>query len=143
MRQFEPSIGPATNDDLGLPDALFIIADTLLIFDHRLRRLLVVANAFIDEHDSPEAAYQDACLRVQGLIETLNVELHVPPLNGLADFETPKASSNTTQQEYEQMVLKAKEYIAAGDAFQVVPSQRFETDFAGTPCRPLPRPATH
>ena len=133
VRQFEPSIGPATNDDLGLPDALFIIADTLLIFDHRLRRLLVVANAFIDEHDSPEAAYQDACLRVQGLIEKLNVELHVPPLNGLADFETPKATSNTTQQEYEQMVLKAKEYIAAGDAFQVVPSQRFETDFAGTP----------
>ena len=44
-----------------------------------------------------------------------------------------KNTSNTTQQEYEQMVLKAKEYIAAGDAFQVVPSQRFETDFAGTP----------
>ena len=83
MRQFEPSIGPATNDDLGLPDALFIIADTLLIFDHRLAPAIVVANAFIDEHDSPEAAYQDACLRMQGIIETLNVELHVPPLNGL------------------------------------------------------------
>ena len=49
VRQFEPSIGPATKDELGLPDALFIIADTLLIFDHRLHRLLVVANAFIDE----------------------------------------------------------------------------------------------
>ncbi len=133
VRQFEPSIGPAAKDELGLPDALFIIADTLLIFDHRLRRLLVVANAFIEEHTSVQEAYQDAHTRVEKLIEILNTELHVAPLNGLAEFETPEASSNTTQKEYEQMVLKAKEYIAAGDAFQIVPSQRFETDFSGSP----------
>ena len=133
VRQFEPSIGPAAKDELGLPDALFIIADTLLIFDHRLRRLLVVANAFIDEHDSPDGAYLDACARIQAQIEKLDTEFHVAPLNGLAEYETPKAESNTTQEEYEQMVLKAKEYIAAGDAFQIVPSQRFETDFSGSP----------
>lgn len=133
VRQFEPSIGPATKDELGLPDALFIIADTLLIFDHRLRRLIIVANAFIDEHDNPGAAYQDACQRIQSLVAKLDTKLHVAPLNGLAEYETPKAASNTTQEEYEQMVLKAKEYIAAGDAFQIVPSQRFETDFSGSP----------
>ena len=133
VRQFEPSIGPAAKDELGLPDALFIIADTLLIFDHRLRRLFVVANAFIDEHESPEEAYRDACARIQAQIEKLDTELHVAPLNGLAEYETPKAISNTSQEEYEQMVVKAKEYIAAGDAFQIVPSQRFETDFVGTP----------
>lgn len=133
VRQFEPSIGPAAKDELGLPDALFIIADTLLIFDHRLRRLLVVANAFIDEHESHDEAYRDACQRIQSLVNQLNTELHVAPLNGLAPYQTPQANSNTTQEEYEQMVLKAKEYIAAGDAFQIVPSQRFETDFSGSP----------
>jgi len=63
----------------------------------------------------------------------LATPLHIPPLNGLVEFETPEASSNTTQEEYEGMVTQAKEYIAAGDAFQIVPSQRFETDFSGSP----------
>ena len=133
VRQFEPSIGSPAKDELGLPDALFIIADTLLIFDHRLHRLLVVANAFLDEHDTPESAYQDAQKRIAKLIKKLETKLHIPPLNGLASFDTPEATSNTTQAEYEAMVTKAKEYIAAGDAFQIVPSQRFETSFSGTP----------
>ena len=105
----------------------------MLIFDHRLRRLIVVANAFLDEHDSAEAAYQNACDRISAMIKKLDQPLHIPPLNGLAEFETPEARSNTTQEEYENMVLQAKEYIAAGDAFQIVPSQRFETDFSGSP----------
>ncbi len=133
VRQFEPSIGAAPKDELGLPDALFIIADTLLIFDQRLRRLIVVANAFVDEHATAEAAYQDAVSRIAGMIEKLDAPLHIPALNGLAQYETPEARSNTTQAEYEAMVVKAKEYIAAGDAFQIVPSQRFETDFTGSP----------
>lgn len=133
VRQFEPSIGPAAKDELGLPDALFIIADSLLIFDHLLRRLIVVANAFIDEFETPELAHADAQKRIARLIEKLDTPLHIPPLNGLATYQTPEAQSNTTQEEYEAMVLKAKEYIAAGDAFQIVPSQRFETDFSGSP----------
>ncbi|MGJ8677087.1 MAG: anthranilate synthase component I [Akkermansiaceae bacterium] len=133
VRQFEPSIGPAAKDELGLPDALFIIADTLLVFDHHLRRLIVIANAFIDEHDTPEQAHADCCAKISALIQKLDTPLHIPPLNGLADYETPVATSNTTQEEYEAMVLKAKEYITAGDAFQIVPSQRFETDYSGSP----------
>ncbi|MBT8038438.1 MAG: anthranilate synthase component I [Verrucomicrobiae bacterium] len=133
VRQFEPSIDTAPKDELGLPDALFIIADTLLIFDQRLRRLIVVANALIDEHDTPDDAYRDAVARITRMIEKLDAPLHIPALNGLAHYETPDAQSNTTQEEYESMVVKAKEYIAAGDAFQIVPSQRFETDFTGSP----------
>ncbi|MBK1831578.1 anthranilate synthase component I [Verrucomicrobiaceae bacterium R5-34] len=133
VRQFEPSIGIPAKDELGLPDALFIIAEDLLIFDHRLRRLIVVANAFLDEHADAEAAYQNARDRIASLIEKLHQPLHIPPLNGLAEFETPEAASNTSQEEYETMVEQAKEYIAAGDAFQIVPSQRFEVDFDGSP----------
>ena len=133
VRQFEPSIGAPAKDELGLPDALFVLAEDLLIFDHRLRRLIVVANAFIDEHESADAAFQNARDRITAMIKKLDKPLHIPPLNGLAEYDTPEAGSNTTQEEYEAMVLKAKEYIAAGDAFQIVPSQRFETEFTGSP----------
>ena len=59
--------------------------------------------------------------------------LHVPALNGLAPVEPAPAESNTTQAEFEDMVRRGKEYIAAGDVFQFVPSQRFTTDFNRSP----------
>ncbi|MGJ8697592.1 MAG: anthranilate synthase component I [Verrucomicrobiaceae bacterium] len=131
VQQFEPAVGDSPEDDLGLPESIFFLADTLVVFDHKLRRLLVVSNALLDEHESPEEAYATARGRIEAVIASLDRPLHVPPLNGLAEIEAPEPRSNTSQEEYEAMVLKAKDYIAAGDAFQVVPSQRFEADFDG------------
>ncbi len=131
-QQFEPTIKECPPDDLGLPESIFFLADTMVIFDHKLRRLLVVANAMLDEASSPGEAYAMAVGRIGALIGMLDRPLHVSPLNGLAEIEIPKPRSNTSQEEYEAMVLQAKEYIAAGDAFQVVPSQRFEADFEGS-----------
>jgi anthranilate synthase component 1 len=85
----------------------------------------------LDEASSPDEAYALAVGRIGAVIGMLDRPLHVSPLNGLADIKAPVPRSNTTQAEYEEMVLKAKDYIAAGDAFQVVPSQRFEVDFEG------------
>jgi anthranilate synthase component 1 len=133
VRQFEPSIGDPPVDDLGLPEAVFLLADTLLLFDHKLRRLIVVANAFVDEAATPEEAYAEAQGRIGALLEMLDRPLHVPALNGLQETELPEHQSNTSQEEYEGMVTRAKEYIGAGDIFQVVPSQRFETDFSAAP----------
>jgi anthranilate synthase component 1 len=133
VRQFEPSIGDSPPDDLGLPEAVFMIADSVLLFDHKLRRLLVVANAFLDEHATTEEAYFEAKGKIATLVEVLDRPFHVAPLDGLQDYETPEARSNTTQEEYESMVRAAKEYIGAGDIFQVVPSQRFETRFTAAP----------
>lgn len=133
VRQFEPTISTTPRDDLGLPEALFVIAGELIVFDHKLRRLLVIANVFTDDHDSLEQAYTCARERIATIAAKLEQPLEVPPLNGLADISPAHATSNTTQTEYESMVLQAKEYIAAGDAFQIVPSQRFETPFTGSP----------
>ncbi len=129
VRQFEPTIPEPPEDQLGIPDAVFVLADTLVVFDQKLHRLLVIANAFIDEHDSAEEAYVDARQRVAAVVEMLHRPLDVPALNGLAATATPEATSNTTRGEFEDMVLRGKEYIAAGDVFQFVPSQRFETPF--------------
>jgi len=133
VRHFEPSIGAMPPDDLGVPDAVFVLADTLVIFDHRLRRLLVVANAFIDDYDAPADAYAEARGRVAAMIEILNRPLHVPALNGLVPLDVPEARSNTKREDFEETVRRGKEYIAAGDVFQFVPSQRFETPFGGAP----------
>lgn len=129
VRQFEPTLGESPPDSLGVPDALFMLADTLLVFDHRLRRLQIIANAFLDEHASPAEAYAAASGRIHSIIEILNRPLHVPALNGLVEITDEPAVSNTTQAEYEQMVRDGKEFISAGDIFQFVPSQRFTTDF--------------
>ncbi|MEN8736852.1 MAG: anthranilate synthase component I [Akkermansiaceae bacterium] len=131
--QFEPAVAETPEDDLGLPESVFFLADTLVVFDHKLRRLFIVSNALLDEHDTPEEAYAVARGRIETVIASLDRPLHVPPLNGLAEIKAPEPRSNTSQEEYEAMVLSAKEYIAAGDAFQVVPSQRFEADFEGSP----------
>ena len=133
VRQFEPSIGPAPHDDLQIPDAFFMLADTLLVFDHRLRRLLVIANAFTEESDTAEDAYAHAKARVAAMVEILNRPLHTAALIGLTPPLSAVASSNTTQETFEENVRKGKEYIAAGDVFQFVPSQRFEAPYTGAP----------
>ncbi len=134
--QFEPTIKSSPEDDLGLPDSIFMIADTALIFDHKLRRLLVVGNGFISDDTNEEAvdkAYVDAVAKIEELLAQLDKAVHINPLNGLTDYPMPESISNTTQEEYERMVVKAQEYITAGDVFQVVTSQRFETEFTGEP----------
>ncbi|MGE9267898.1 MAG: anthranilate synthase component I [Verrucomicrobiales bacterium] len=133
IRQFEPAVSEVPEDDLGLPESVFVVADAVLVFDHKLRRVFVVANAFVDEHASPAEAYGAAKGRIASLLEMLDRPLHVSALNGLTEVEPPEPKSNTTQAEYEAMVREVKEYVAAGDAFQVVPSQRFEADFTGSP----------
>ncbi|MBK1828889.1 anthranilate synthase component I [Haloferula rosea] len=133
VRQFEPSVAEPPKDELGVPDAVFVLADTLVVFDQRLRRVLVIANAFLEEHATPDEAYAAAQGRIAATVEMLNRPLHVPALNGLAEVDACEAKSNTTQEEYENMVRQGKEYIAAGDVFQFVPSQRFETPFGRSP----------
>ncbi|HEY5811206.1 MAG TPA: anthranilate synthase component I [Terrimicrobiaceae bacterium] len=130
VRWFEPTIAPPTNDDLGVPDMFFLLAGTVIIFDHRRRRLKIVANAFI-EGDELEAAYDAAAREIEMILGKLRHPISFPPI--FTELEPPRGEtrSNTTPEEYYQMVNRAKEYIRAGDIFQMVPAQRFETPFTG------------
>ena len=133
VRQFEPTLGSPPPDALGIPDAMFMLADTLLVFDHRLRRLQIIANALIEDFGSVEEAYSAAKGRLESIVEILKRPLNVPPLNGLGTYPDVEARSNTGQEAYEAIVREGKEFIKAGDIFQFVPSQRFETDFDRPP----------
>lgn len=136
VRFFEPTLPPPPPDSLGIPDMVFFITDTVLVFDHKHRKLTVTANVLMDEHETPEKAYAWAGAQIQTIIDHLEQPLPVKPLQRFpADKTTalPAHISNTTREEYEGMVTKAREYIAAGDIFQVVPSQRLSTDYEGSP----------
>jgi anthranilate synthase component 1 len=133
VRFFEPTVPPPPPDPLGLPDMVFLITDTLVIFDHRFRKLQVLTSVFSGDGESDEAAYETARGKIDGIIAKLAAPMTVAPLSLMTEPAETEPRSNTTREEYEAMVLAGKEYILAGDIFQFVPSQRFEADFTGKP----------
>ncbi len=128
---FEPKVSLAQNDDLRLPEMLFMIPSSLLIFDHRLRTLQIVVNAFLDD-GSPEAVYARAAESAGAIVRRLAQPAKLPLVSS-EECETQSVRSNSRRDEFERAVERAKEYIRAGDIFQVVLSQRFESDFNGDP----------
>src|SRR6266446_1942211 len=131
IRFFEPKVPVARCDDLQLPELLFMLTSSILIFDHRLRSLKIVVNAFLDD-GPPRDVYARAAESIDHIIQQLAKSGDLP-LVPTADCETPLARSNLRREEFERAVEQAKEYIRAGDIFQVVLSQRFELDFSGGP----------
>jgi anthranilate synthase component I len=109
-------------DDLDIPDAKLLFFDNVVVFDHVRQRLYVVANVFRD------GTVDEANARLDRAIERLRAA-SVEPLAFPKDVETLPFRSTHTQQEFEQMVREAKEEIVAGEIFQIVLSQRWETDF--------------
>src|SRR5713101_2362024 len=128
---FEPKVPIASLDELQLPEALFMITNSLLIFDHRLRSLKIVVNAYLDD-GPPREVYARAAESIDEIRRQLTQSADLPLIPTL-DCETRPARSNFRPAEFELAVEQAREYIRAGDIFQVVLSQRFESDFGGDP----------
>ncbi len=125
----------APEDDRKLPDLSFAFYDRMVIFDHISKTVLVVANAFV-EPQNLQGCYEKACRRVDNLVERLQqgvADLQLTDIAPVGDVSRP-FQSNFTQAEFENAVRKCKEYINAGDIFQVVLSQRLK---ATTRARPF------
>ena len=118
---------------LDVPDVLFMITDTLVIFDNVTHMIKVVSNAHVNG-GSVAAAYRQAVKKIDGIVAKLKGrgKGQGSGVKGRKKKQA-KLTSNFSQAAYEQAVLKAKEYIKAGDIFQVVPSQRFETRISVEP----------
>ncbi len=125
VRYFEPKLEPQlqTSD---LPDAAFLLADTLVAFDHARRSLFLITHAF----DGDTAAAEQ---RLDEIEELLNSPISNLTQASPISTSPSSARSNLTQAEYESLVLRAKEHIAAGDIFQVVLSQRFSRETSAAP----------
>lgn len=127
---------PGTGD---LPPLCMVITDTLLIFDNLRQTLKVVATPYVARPERAEAAYTNACARIAAIIEQLRApRIRLPQLTPPAANE-PRATSvppsSFTREAFCAAVEQVREYILAGDAFQVVLSQRFSEPAAGA--RPL------
>ena len=122
---FEPTTARAEANTSDRDDAGFMLFDTVLAFDHVQHRILLIANARISGDEDLKSLYQFACAKIEFLEGELDRALSLKRTTG---GEALKLVSNFSQEGYESIVKKAKEYIAAGDVYQVVLSQRFEAE---------------
>jgi anthranilate synthase component I len=126
-------LGPPQPDPLNLPDAILVRPTITAIFDNVRDEITIVSPVWPEVGVNARTAYSRACERVLDTISDLE---RPPPASPSSPPDMPvnvEIQSNMTHAEYLALVKKAKEYIYAGDIFQVVPSQRFRRPFALSP----------
>jgi anthranilate synthase component 1 len=116
------------HDDYGLPLLNLALADTVVVFDHLRHRIRIVANACVDDGGA-ESAYRGARERIERWIDLLRAPMPEMPAGG--PYPPMNLRSNMTRERYLAGVARCREYIHAGDAFQIVFSQRFAADVGG------------
>ena len=119
----------APEDALGLPDMVLLLTRTFVVFDHFTQKAFVITNVPVG--DDLDGAYDDACRRCDDLIDRLGSELSAPS-HELSTEEPADYSSPVDEATYGGWVERCREHIYSGDAFQIVPSRRFEAPLAGS-----------
>jgi anthranilate synthase component 1 len=121
VRTVEP-LGEPNPDPLGLPDMALMLSDVLVVFDHLKHAVSILANVYGDEDlERSYAAAADTIAEVRAALAG-----PVPrPAQSLPERPMPDFASNMSREQFEAIVARIIEYIYAGDAFQVVPSQRW------------------
>jgi len=122
VRTVEP-LGPPNPDPLGLPDLALMLTNGLVVFDHLKHTVTLIANAYAEE--DLDASYDRALERIAELRWRLDGPVPRPPRPPASPREMPAFAANMTRREFEAVVGRIIEYIHAGDAYQVVPSQRW------------------
>lgn len=136
IRYFEPRVKTSSGPGLQLPDGRFMVVDSLLVFDHIARTIRIISQIHLNENETLQQSYDAAVARIDELERKLRGPLPPLPAGG-EPVDIPPAERrrpNTSAERYHEMVRIAKDYIAAGDIFQVVPSQRVDLP---TPAHPF------
>ena len=126
VHYFEPRVPPMPADPQGLPESVFMFADTLLVFDHLRHDIKIVSHVRL--YGDVERAYREATDKIDELARRLSQPLELPPdllRESPNPAESPEPKSNFSRPEYHRAVEKCVEYIYAGDVIQVVNSQRY------------------
>lgn len=134
IRQVE-AIPNKNSDALHIPDSIFIRPRTLVIFDNIMHKICIVSPIYEHSSSTKKSAddvYNEAKQRIETCIKKLAAPLPVADTNNLENYQM-NFKSDLTNAQFHGMVDQAKEYIAAGDIFQVVLSQRFSADFTLPP----------
>ncbi len=130
MVRMMEELPPPNPDPIGIPDAILVRPTVVIIFDSVLDALTMVTPVRPAAGITAERALSRAVERLTAVVDALDKPLAKEPAGALATTPDVPPVSNTTPQDFHAMVARAKEYIAAGDIFQVVLAQRFEAPFA-------------
>ncbi|HET9103150.1 MAG TPA: anthranilate synthase component I [Solirubrobacteraceae bacterium] len=122
VRTVEP-LGEPNPDPVGLPDLALMLTDVLVVFDHLKHTVTVIANVYAE--DDVEASYRGAVETIAEVRWRLAGPIPHPARPPASGRVAPEFRSNMTREHFEGMVSRIIEYVHAGDAFQVVPSQRW------------------
>jgi anthranilate synthase component I len=133
IHDIEPVVPRPAQDLLQTPTLYFLITDELLIFDRVSQIMTVLVNALIEEGGDPKEAYQKAIRQIERLVRILERPTEQTHVTIPTDLPQVEFQSNVAKEKFFANVLKAKEYITAGDIIQVVGSQRFSTALNATP----------
>jgi anthranilate synthase component 1 len=122
-------------DDLGLWDSLFMITDSVLVFDNITHKIKVISNAFVSQNDDAKKTYNEAVGKIEGIIEKLRspVSSYKTEEKRIKRKSHTELKSNFEPKEFMEAVRKTKEYIQAGDIIQAVISQRWRTKLDVSP----------
>lgn len=132
MVRFIERLPDQTQDDLNLFDTIFLITETILIFDNLTNTIKIVCNVHVDDGEACEDVYHNAQEKIERIISLLRKPSFVSDLESYDDVSV-NVSSNMDIESFKDIVKKAKAYITAGDIIQVVLSQRFQTKLEGDP----------
>jgi len=130
VRFFE-RIPDRNKDDLKLPDSLFVLTDTILIFDHVDRKIKIISNAHVKK--DPSQAYDKAIKTIDALARKLLKPVKTKKPKAIKKKGKYLIKSNLTEAQFSRIVKKAKKYIRQGDIIQTVLSQRLKTDISCNP----------
>jgi anthranilate synthase component I len=123
VRSAEPTVGEPNPDEVGIPDLALMISDVMVAFDHLRHEVTVLANVLIE--DDLERAYGQAAAAIADVKERLAGPV---PQIGRGKRQPPAFTSNLGPDGFAAAVERCREYIHAGDAYQVVPSQRWTAE---------------
>jgi len=130
MVRFIEHLPNQTNDDLNLYDSIFLISETIVIFDNLNNSIKIVYNAHVDDEKHIDELYNRAQKKIAATISLLRQPSSFQEINS-SDSDPLEITSNIDPDKFNEIVTKAKEYITAGDIIQVVLSQRFQTKLEG------------
>jgi anthranilate synthase component 1 len=132
IHDIEPVVPRPRRDELHTPTLYFLIADEVLVFDRVAQTLTIIVNASL-ESTSVDEAYDEALAEIERLVSLLEQPIHSTPVSFRKEVPELPFTSNQTQEQFHANVSRAREYIHAGDIFQVVGSQRFTAAVAAPP----------
>ena len=129
MIQYMEEIQLKNPDEINIPDAIMIRPKLVAVFDNIKDTIMIMTSVYPNKYLKANIALEKSNEYIEGIIQKLNKKVSINKVNKAFNSDKIIFKSNYTKKEYFKIIEKAKSYICTGDIFQVVPSQRFSSEY--------------